>query len=113
MKLSRLLKWFFTLVLCTTVCVVLSPLAQKPSVAARREPQSPEKIDINTAAVDQLKSLPHIGIKTAQAIIAYRAQHGPFKRVDDLTKVRGIGGKTFEELKKNITLEKDTLLKGR
>ena len=113
MKLSTLLKWLFTLVVCTTVCVVLSPLAQKPSVAARRKPQSPEKIDINTAAVDQLESLPHIGIKTAQAIIAYRAQHGPFKRIDDLTKVRGIGGKTFEELKRHITLEEGTLLKDR
>ncbi|MDX1777313.1 MAG: helix-hairpin-helix domain-containing protein [Thermodesulfobacteriota bacterium] len=103
--MSSLLKWLFTLVLCTTVCVVLSPLAQKPPLSPRREPQSPEKIDINTAAVDQLKSLPQIGIKTAQAIIAYRAQHGPFKRIDDLTKVRGIGGKTFEELKKHIILE--------
>ena len=83
----------------------LSPLAQKPSVGARRKPQSPEKIDINNAAVDQLESLPQIGIKTAQAIIAYRTRHGPFKKADDLTKVRGIGGKTFEELKKHIILE--------
>ena len=113
MKLSTLLKWVFTLTLCTTVCVALSQLAQKAPVAARREPLSSEKIDINTATVDQLELLPHIGTKTAQAIIAYRAQHGPFKRVDDLTKVRGIGEKTFEELKKHIILEEDILLKDR
>jgi competence protein ComEA len=113
MKLSTLLKWLFTLLICTTVGVVLSPLTQKAPVAARRESLSSDKIDINTATVAQLESLPHIGTKTAQAIIAYRTQHGPFKKADDLTKVRGIGEKTFEELKKHITLEEDTVLKGK
>ena len=113
MKLTTLLKWFFTLVICTTVCVALSPLAQKAPVAARREPVSSEKLDINTATVDQLESLPHIGTKTAQAIIAYRIQHGPFKKSADLTKVRGIGEKTFEELKEHIILEDDTVLKSK
>jgi competence protein ComEA len=113
MKLPTLLKWFCTLVICTSVCVALSSLAQKIPVAARREPLVSEKININTATVDQLESLPHIGTKTAQAIVAYRTQHGPFKRIDDLTKVRGTGGKTFEELKQHITLEADTLLQGR
>lgn len=105
MKLSTLVKWLFTLVICTAVCVALSPLTQKAPVAARRESLSSDKIDMNTATVDQLESLPHIGTKTAQAIIAYRTQHGPFKQADDLIKVRGIGEKTFEELKKHITLE--------
>ena len=111
MKLATLLKWGLTLALCTMVCVALSPFAQKAPVAVRRETPSSEKIDINTATVDQLELLPHIGTKTAQAIIAYRDQHGPFKRIDDLTKVRGIGEKMFEELKKHIILKEDTLLK--
>jgi competence ComEA-like helix-hairpin-helix protein len=104
MKLSTLLKWLFTLAICTAVCVVLSPLAQKAPVAARREPLSSDNININTATVDQLESLPHIGTKTAQAIIAYRTHHGPFKKEEDLTKVPGIGEKTFEDLKKHIIL---------
>ena len=57
-----------------------------------------EQININTATVDQLALLPGIGTRTAQAIIEYRAQNGPFKTVSDLTKVRGIGEKTLEEL---------------
>jgi competence protein ComEA len=113
MKLPTLLKWFFTLVLSTTVCVVLYPLTQRAPVASRRKPRSSEKIDINTATVDQLESLPQIGTKTAQAIIAYRTQHGPFKKADDLAKVRGIGGKTFEVLKKQITPGSDTVLKNK
>ena len=113
MKLPALLKWVFTLVICTAVSLALSSLAQKAPVAARREPLPSETIDINTATVDQLESLPHIGTKTAQAIIAHRTQHGPFKKAEDLTKVRGIGEKTFEELKKHITLEEDTVLKGK
>ena len=93
--------------------MALSRLDQKAPEAARRRPLSSEKIDINAATADQLESLPHIGTKTARAIIAHRTRHGPFKKVDDLSKVRGIGEKTFEELKKHIILAEDTLLKDR
>jgi len=52
--------------------------------------------------VDQLALVPGIGTKTAQAIIEYREQHGPFKTGRDLTKVRGIGEKKREGLSKHI-----------
>ena len=100
MKLTKLLTLLITLLLCSTVCVVLSPLAQK--APGRREPLMSEQININTATADQLALLPGIGTRTAQAIIAYRVQHGPFKTVGDLTKVRGIGEKTLEGLREHI-----------
>ena len=102
MKLTKLLTLLITLSVCCTVYVFLSPLAPKAPEAARREPVASGKININTATVDQLALLPGIGTRTAQAIIAYRAQHGPFPTVGDLTKVRGIGEKTLEVLRKHI-----------
>ncbi|WP_338540220.1 ComEA family DNA-binding protein [Paenibacillus tundrae] len=56
------------------------------------------KIDINSAPVSKLTELPGIGEKKAQAIVDYRNAHGPFTRVSDLTKVKGIGMKMLEKM---------------
>ena len=49
------------------------------------------KLNVNTATVDELESLPGIGVAKASAIVEYRNIHGPFERVDDLVEVSGIG----------------------
>ncbi len=63
------------------------------------------RVDINKATVNELAKLPGIGKKKAEAIIAYRTEHGKFNSVDDLKKVDGIGEKTFKEIKERITAE--------
>ncbi len=63
-----------------------------------------DKININTATVDQLDSLDGIGPSKAEAIIKYRETHGPFLKIEDITNVSGIGEKTFEKLKDYITV---------
>ena len=68
------------------------------------EEQSPQKIDINRAEPWLLQALPGIGEVKAQAIVGYRNEHGPFKRIEDLLKVSGIGPATFEKLKDYITV---------
>jgi comEA protein len=67
------------------------------------KPQA-EIININTAEKQNLVKLPKIGIVTAERIIRFRDDYGPFKSLDDLLKVKGIGPKTLEKLKPQITL---------
>ncbi len=64
-------------------------------------PQGP--VDLNAATVDQLDSLPGIGPATAAAIVAFRQANGPFSRVDDLGKVRGIGPAKLDALRSLVT----------
>lgn len=61
-------------------------------------------ININTATAAQLKTLTGIGDVKAQAIIDYRELHGDFASIDDLTKVNGIGEKTLEKIRDDITV---------
>jgi len=61
-------------------------------------------VKINEASQKELMKLKGIGIVTADAIIEYRRNHGDFKSVDDLVKVKGVGSKTIEKNIDNIEL---------
>ena len=61
------------------------------------------KVNINTATIEELQTLPDIGPLLAQRIIDYRQQHGPFTKPADLSKVEGIGIKTLEAILDHIT----------
>lgn len=63
-------------------------------------------VNINTATPQELASLNGIGPAKAQAIVEYREKNGPFKSVNDLAKVKGLGAKTVEKLGKEITISK-------
>ena len=65
----------------------------------------PVLLNINTASVEELQTLPNIGESTAQRIVDYRTQHGNFANVDALQNVRGIGAKTLEKLKPFVDAE--------
>ncbi len=68
------------------------------------EEQPTQKIDINRAEPWLLQALPGIGETRAQAIVDYRSGNGPFKRIEDLLQVEGIGEGTFEKIKDYITV---------
>ena len=66
---------------------------------------SPNSININVASSDQLEKLPGIGRKTADTIIAFRNENGPFRRVEYLMLIRGISEERFIELRPYIRAE--------
>ena len=61
-------------------------------------------VNINTAASAELEKLPGIGAKTAERIIEYRQKNGPFKKIEELMNVRGVGEKNFLKLKDLINV---------
>ena len=61
-------------------------------------------ISINSADLNQLSSLPGIGIKTAEKIIEYRTNNGSFNNLEELMNVKGIGKSKFNKIKEYITL---------
>ena len=63
------------------------------------------KVNINTATVEELKTLKGVGEKKAEAIIEYRKKNGSFKTKEDLMKVRGIGKKLFESFQERIVTQ--------
>ncbi|MCX7841894.1 MAG: helix-hairpin-helix domain-containing protein [Clostridia bacterium] len=69
------------------------------------EPGKGEKININTATAKQLDSLPGIGMETGGDIIAFREKNGPFKKIEDITKVPGIKSSKFNKIKEFITVD--------
>ncbi|MBP1628106.1 MAG: comEA 2 [Holophagaceae bacterium] len=73
-----------------------------PLSAGERAPQAP--VNLNTAGVTELMQLPKVGAKTAERIVAYRKQHGGFKRTEELMNVKGIGEKSFAKLRPHLSV---------
>lgn len=67
-------------------------------------PGAAAAVNINTATAEELVALPGVGPVKAQAIVDHRKAHGPFKTVDDLRNVKGIGAKRMEKLRNDVTV---------
>ena len=76
-----------------------------PAGETRNEATKEGKVNINTATVEELKTLKGVGEKKAEAIIEYRKKNGSFKTKEDLMKVRGIGKKLFESFEERIVTQ--------
>jgi comEA protein len=66
--------------------------------------QAMEKVDINTATVDELQSVPGLDQELAQNIIDYREANGPFSSLDELTSVEGIDSEMLDSMRDQITV---------
>lgn len=94
-----------------TTASALSPLPESSTTPASSDmPSTPKAtkpvypININTATAEELDLLPDIGPTRAQAIIAYRAEYGPFTSIEDLLHVNGIGEKILAKILPYITV---------
>ena len=92
------------LAISLAILVFLSLAGSGWAQAQNQNKPAAGKININSATLAELESLPRIGPKVAQRIIDYRTQNGPFKKVEDLMKVQGSGEKIFDQLKDRITV---------
>jgi competence protein ComEA len=103
--MNQTLRRIATLLLLTLAFLAAAP----PPATAAPAPGSTAteaKININTASAEELTALPGIGPSYAQRIVEHREKNGPFKKVEDLLNVRGIGEKTFEKIRDRLTVGK-------
>ena len=82
----------------------IADAAQQKSSKAKAEAAPAAPLNLNTATVAQLDALPGVGTATAKLIVEHRQKNGGFKKIEDLMNVRGIGEKSFLNLKPLITV---------
>jgi competence protein ComEA len=102
---------FRTLMSLVAAASIVSALAPavvtaqtRPTSHATTKPAVAGPINLNTASAAELEALPGVGAKTAALIVEFRTKNGPFKKVEELMNVRGIGEKNFLKLKPQITV---------
>jgi competence protein ComEA len=76
----------------------------KTPPAAAAKPASAAVVNINTASATEIATLPGVGAKMAARIIEYRQKNGPFKKIEELMNVPGIGEKNFLKLKPQLAV---------
>ena len=104
-------------VLALLACVAAHPLAQSQTqpptktptrsatrTSAARAAKPAVTVNINTASTVELEQLPGVGATTAARIIDYRQKKGPFKKIEELMNVQGIGEKNFLKLRGQLTI---------
>ena len=97
-----------------TLAIVAAAIAVSPIVVSAQDkpatskavakPASTAPVNINTASAAEFEGLPGIGAAMAARIVEYRQKNGPFKKIEDLMNVRGLGEKNFLKLKPQLTL---------
>ena len=83
----------------------IAPVAPPDSTPEKSAFGLDGRLDLNRASADELEGLPGIGPKTAQRILEDRRKRGPFRKVPDLTRVKGIGAKTLARLLPHVTVK--------
>ena len=94
-----------------SVCRLLSlfvclALLFSPSLLGTKKKPPERPVNLNTATSEQLQQVPGIGPATASKILQMRKTYGPFKSVDDLLAIRGLGAKRLDKMRKYLTVGK-------
>ncbi|MFI5058799.1 MAG: ComEA family DNA-binding protein [Candidatus Acidiferrales bacterium] len=88
--------------LCFFLALVLFAVAS--TATTKKPPLKP--VNINAATSEELQQVPGIGPATAEKILQMRKSYGPFKSVDDLLAIKGIGKKRLDKMRKYLTVGK-------
>lgn len=98
--MDRMFSSFFALVVFMALAGSTPALAQ----SAKAEAKPVAVVNLNTATTTELEGLPGIGASTAARIVEYRQKNGPFKKIEELMNVQGIGEKSFLKLRALVTV---------
>jgi competence protein ComEA len=97
-----------TLLSLVALATLLASPAQAQTARTKTVDQAAAKptvqVNLNTATVADLQELPGVGAKVAARIVEYRQKQGPFKRIEELMNIQGIGEKSFLKLRPQITV---------
>ena len=88
-----------TLAFCGVLTVTAPGFAFDGLTGQEQTAASKATVNLNTATIEQLTTLPGVGRKTAELIVEYRTKSGGFKKIEELMNIKGIGEKTFLKLK--------------
>ena len=99
-------RWLVVLVAVLTLHMAVSGVvrAQEASATQAGRTTPAASVNINAASAEQFEALPGIGAKMAARIVEYRQKNGPFKKVEEMMNVKGIGEQSFLKLKPYLTL---------
>ncbi len=82
--------------------VAVALLAAPATAFSAATEEKAARLNLNAASADDLATLPGIGPSYAKRIVEYREKNGPFKRVEDLLNVQGIGEKTLDRIRDRV-----------
>jgi competence protein ComEA len=96
----------FAFAVCVAAAAVPTSALQDAKATAKssKAAASSQVVNVNTASAADFETLPGIGPKLAARIVDYRQKNGPFKKIEDLMNVQGLGEKNFLKLKPQLTL---------
>src|SRR6185295_6567711 len=90
--------------LALSALLTSAPLAQSATAPKEKMAAPAAIVNLNTATAAELEVLPGIGPKVAARIVEYRQKKGPFKKIEELMNVQGIGEKSFLKLRAQLTV---------
>jgi len=83
----------------------IEAIEKDPKISKKELKLREKSINLNTAEIDELVSLPGIGASTAEKILEYRKRKGKFKSISEIKNVKGIGEKKFDKIKEYLVVE--------
>jgi competence ComEA-like helix-hairpin-helix protein len=92
------------LLLVASAAIILFFYLATPALARAQKPPPRQPVNINTATIAQLETLPGIGPNTAKSIVDFRNRSGPFQRVEDLLAIKRISKSKLEKLRPYVTI---------
>ena len=102
MNLRRMNLALALLVCLSLALTPLSALAQKS--AASGKAAATDKVNLNSATLEQLQTLPGVGPSVAKRILEHRTKNGKFNKIDEIINVKGIGEKKFQKMKDRLVV---------